>query len=651
MGENTVKELIFKCGVCQQGFEDIFLYFKHFSEHKQVTFQECFHLCETSNKWKHSLDYCMHCLELTDTEPFTCQVCLKSFKTMCMLHRHIVDNHPKIISYDIDIEARTARADLEDGSGDLAEEISETATDEVKQEIGVVPFVCYFCNSGHTRVVDFLKHLQTHGRFKFNKCFHLCDIEELDEQIKETNKIDKFLCRTCGTWYQSMCLVFKHFSCKKSCKSYTVSLHNKTVYVGSQQCLDVKSKFVGNKLSPKERLKETRKEFQEKRMCFVLLEDCAGLITKSGIEKVPSTSPIPLSEQEAREHSSHDRLSSVLEDGFSKSVTDDKGFEGTKQQFESDSKRLIVNFSSEMSTDDGNEEGSKNGSSGKGEQIESECHENTSKLQRQATLGRPRKNFFKSSFVRKMQYYERKKKLLSQPTICQLCGIKLKKMCIKRHMKLVHSDTGPATCEKCGKVFSCKYYCERHISYIHSNKVYVCDECGKTFKVKVYLKNHKESHNKERIYKCEECEKTFYTKASLRAHRLRKKKVRDQQCPHCEKMFDKRGLRNHIRDVHADSSKWICTFSGCEKRFKSRRFLRRHIVRHQEIKPEVCDFCGVSFAQRGELKSHVRRIHGVQELTKKKIEDADRDERQKRLVSIDVDPEMFGEEGLKTIRM
>ena len=55
-------------------------------------------------------------------------------------------------------------------------------------------------------------------------------------------------------------------------------------------------------------------------------------------------------------------------------------------------------------------------------------------------------------------------------------------------------------------------------------------------------------------------------------------------------------VRNHECDI-------------CHKRFKHKHYLVSHKLIHDGIKPHICSFCGMGFAQAQNMQKHIRQNH------------------------------------------
>ena len=118
---------------------------------------------------------------------------------------------------------------------------------------------------------------------------------------------------------------------------------------------------------------------------------------------------------------------------------------------------------------------------------------------------------------------------------------------------LIYSLTGHI-CSTCGKEYATKGEVKKHFQMIHEQIKYVCDICKKAFGAKPGLKQHQEKF-----------------------HEGKKPSV---QCPLCPKCFwTDQVLKRHVNDVH------------------------------EKKRPHGCELCGLRFAQKGQLNTHMKGKH------------------------------------------
>ncbi len=78
-------------------------------------------------------------------------------------------------------------------------------------------------------------------------------------------------------------------------------------------------------------------------------------------------------------------------------------------------------------------------------------------------------------------------------------------------------------------------------------------------------------------------------------------------CSHCQKVFKaKRDLSRHLL-IHSDSRPFQC--GQCQKCFRQKMALTRHMLTHNSIRAFECEICQKSFTQKAHLKAHISVAH------------------------------------------
>ncbi|XP_029110932.1 zinc finger protein PLAG1 isoform X2 [Scleropages formosus] len=160
-------------------------------------------------------------------------------------------------------------------------------------------------------------------------------------------------------------------------------------------------------------------------------------------------------------------------------------------------------------------------------------------------------------------------------------------------------------------------------------KTHKCNYCEKMFHRKDHLKNHLHTHdpNKE-AFSCEECGKSYNTKLGFKRHlALHAANSGDLTCKVCLQTFSSTGvLLEHLK-AHAGKSsggtkekKHQC--EHCDRRFYTRKDVRRHMVVHTGRKDFLCQYCAQRFGRKDHLTRHVKKSH-TQELLRVKSEPVD----------------------------
>lgn len=79
------------------------------------------------------------------------------------------------------------------------------------------------------------------------------------------------------------------------------------------------------------------------------------------------------------------------------------------------------------------------------------------------------------------------------------------------------------------------------------------------------------------------------------------------KCDFCEKCFRLKSLLNKHLILHSDLRPYSC--SECGRAFKMRNNLTKHMVMHLDDKPFSCQHCGKTFKRSSELSKHDRTVH------------------------------------------
>jgi len=116
-------------------------------------------------------------------------------------------------------------------------------------------------------------------------------------------------------------------------------------------------------------------------------------------------------------------------------------------------------------------------------------------------------------------------------------------------------------------------------------------------------------HSEERPFKCDQCEKAFKEKKVLRKHMLTHQPRRFHcDFPGCGKSFYERAKLKRHNLVHTGEKNFVCTFEGCGKRFALKANLQTHFRVHTGQRPYKCLFpgCEKRFSQTSGRNSHYK---------------------------------------------
>ncbi|XP_067305542.1 zinc finger protein PLAG1 [Pseudorasbora parva] len=214
---------------------------------------------------------------------------------------------------------------------------------------------------------------------------------------------------------------------------------------------------------------------------------------------------------------------------------------------------------------------------------------------------------------------------------CQLCEKAFNSLEKLKVHSYSHTGERPYRCTHtdCTKAFVSKYKLLRHMATHSPEKTHKCSYCEKMFHRKDHLKNHLHTHdpNKE-AFSCGECGKSYNTKLGFRRHQALHAAHRgDLTCQVCLQPYPSTPvLLEHLRG-HAGKSATATKekrhqCDQCERRFYTRKDVRRHLVVHTGRKDFLCQYCAQRFGRKDHLTRHVKKSH-AHELLRVKAEPVD----------------------------
>ncbi|KAH0619324.1 hypothetical protein JD844_019319 [Phrynosoma platyrhinos] len=168
-----------------------------------------------------------------------------------------------------------------------------------------------------------------------------------------------------------------------------------------------------------------------------------------------------------------------------------------------------------------------------------------------------------------------------------------------------------------------------HLATHSAQKPHQCMYCEKMFHRKDHLRNHLQTHdpNKEALH-CPECGKNYNTKLGYRRHlAMHAAASGDLSCKVCLQMFEStqvllEHLKAHSRRPSGSVKEKKHPCDHCDRRFYTRKDVRRHLVVHTGRKDFLCQYCAQRFGRKDHLTRHMKKSHS-QELLKIKTEPVD----------------------------
>ena len=139
-------------------------------------------------------------------------------------------------------------------------------------------------------------------------------------------------------------------------------------------------------------------------------------------------------------------------------------------------------------------------------------------------------------------------------------------------------DHGVVDCELCDKKFATQTALDKHM-YTHKDLRFVCEDCGQSFPFKSRLEQHRITHQADPGFMCQHkgCDRSFKNRGDLNRHLHSHDDVwyKCDSCPYKNK--DKRNRDSHMR-IHQEQGVGLEHYN-CAKCGKAMRFstqLRRH---------------------------------------------------------------------------
>lgn len=200
---------------------------------------------------------------------------------------------------------------------------------------------------------------------------------------------------------------------------------------------------------------------------------------------------------------------------------------------------------------------------------------------------------------------------------------------IVKSLNRIKSSKGMHPCQYCDKEFKRPHEKVKH-ERVHTNeKPFACEVsrkhpnclflifiplqiCGKTFRVTYCLSIHKRNvHSDERPYICTfpGCDKRFKAQGVYNHHINTHSTEKKYKCPFCHKSFKTSVQLAGHKNTH--TKPFVCSI--CQRPFSALYSVKNHMATHKSGEPNrlkfVCDFCGASYAREFSLNIHKEEMH------------------------------------------
>jgi len=191
-----------------------------------------------------------------------------------------------------------------------------------------------------------------------------------------------------------------------------------------------------------------------------------------------------------------------------------------------------------------------------------------------------------------------------KPFECTVCSKRfINSANLAKHSR-IHSVEKPYKCHECDKVFSVSFSLTTHMRVHTGDKPYKCLLCDKSFSISSNLQSHKRhAHSNRRPYDCRYCGKMFKGSWELKLHVYTHMGAKPYSCRYCSECFRQhQHLKAHLLKSHNEGTWFTC--NTCQKKFSRKCDFKKHLLRHEGVKPYVCDECSKSFFTASNMKCH-----------------------------------------------
>eukprot|EP01080_Neovahlkampfia_damariscottae_P009590 gene9590-1792_t len=135
----------------------------------------------------------------------------------------------------------------------------------------------------------------------------------------------------------------------------------------------------------------------------------------------------------------------------------------------------------------------------------------------------------------------------------------------------------------------------------------ITNESSKKFTITIEIMTLEKDENDD-LYHCEICEKSYKDRSNLVKHLRIHTKEKPFECKICGKEFAHSQSKNDHMNIHKQKKPYQCKL--CDKTFGNGSNLRRHMTGvHQQQKKHKCEYCDQKFSQKTNLNSHIKKSH------------------------------------------